>query len=87
MIALPFRLVEFNFSLTGFKKNSSTIASFPCQLNKSPREACKTKHGKAKVTKLIRGMGSPTTYGVKVPRQAMLLERGLPQLTEPAAGE
>ena len=54
---------------------------------KSPREACKTEDGKAKVTKLIRGMGSPTTYGVKVPRQAMLLELGLPQLTESAVGE
>ena len=36
-----------------------------------------TKSGKAKVTALIRGMGSPTTYGVEVPRQAMLRELGL----------
>ena len=33
---------------------------------------------KAKVGNLIRGMGSPTTYGVEVPRQAMLRELGLP---------
>ena len=54
---------------------------------KSPREACKTEGGKVKVGTLIRGMGSPTSYGVEVPRQAMLRELGLPPLTEPAAGE
>ena len=54
----------------------------------SPREACKTAGGKAKVGTLIRGMGSPTTYGVEVPRQAMLRELGLPLLTtEPVAFE
>lgn len=55
--------------------------------DKSPREACRTKRGKARVGTLIRGMGSPTTYGVEVPRQAMLRELGLPPLTEPAAAE
>jgi hypothetical protein len=55
--------------------------------DKSPREACKTERGKAKVGTLIRGMGSPTTYGVEVPRQAMLRELGLPPLTEPVAGK
>ena len=48
-----------------------------CLDDKTPREACETKSGKAKVAALIRGMGSPTTYGVKVPRQAMLRELGL----------
>ena len=48
-----------------------------CLDDKTPREACETKSGKAKVAALIRGMGSPTTYGVEVPRQAMLRELGL----------
>ena len=52
--------------------------------DKSPREACMTEAGKAKVAKLIRGMGSPTTHGVIVPRDAMLREWGLPQLMESA---
>ena len=55
--------------------------------DKSPREACRTKRGEAKVGTLIRGMGSPTTYGVEVPRQAMLRELDLPPLTEPVAGK
>lgn len=55
--------------------------------SRSPREVCETEAGKAKVATLIRGMGSPTTYGVEVPRQAMLRELGLPPLTEPAAGK
>lgn len=48
-----------------------------CLDDKTPREACETKSGKDKVATLIRGMGSPTTYGVEVPRQAMLRELGL----------
>ena len=55
--------------------------------NKTPREVSKTEAGKAKVAALIRGMGSPTTYGVEVPRQSMLRELGLPPLAEPAAGK
>lgn len=45
--------------------------------DQTPREASKTEAGKKKVAELIRGMGSPTTYGVEVPRQAMLRELGL----------
>jgi uncharacterized protein (DUF2384 family) len=45
--------------------------------DKTPRECCETQSGKAKVAALIRGMGSPTTYGVEVPRQTMLCELGL----------
>ena len=55
--------------------------------DKSPREACKTEGGKARVATLIRGMDHPTTYGVEVPRQAMLRELGPPPLTEPATGK
>ncbi len=52
--------------------------------DKSPREACKTEAGKAEAATLIRGMGSPTTYGVIAPRDAMLRELGLPPLMESA---
>ena len=48
----------------------------------TPRRACETEAGKARVAELIRGMGSATTYGVEVPRAAMLLELGLPPLTQ-----
>jgi len=45
--------------------------------DRRPRECCETRSGKAKVAALIRDMGSPTTYGVEVPKQAMLRELGL----------
>ncbi len=48
-----------------------------CLEGKTPREACETQSGKAKVAALIRGMGSTSAYGVEVPKKAMLQELGL----------
>ena len=48
---------------------------------KTPRQACKSKSGKAKVSALIRGMEPPMmggdAHGVDIPREAMLRELGL----------
>ncbi len=55
--------------------------------DQTPREACRSKAGKAKVAALIRGMGSPTTYGVEVPREAMLRELGLPPIAPSVDGK